>query len=455
MPLRRQLGLSAVLAIVVGDMIGSGIFFTPGELAAVASSEWQVYFFWALCGVITLCGALTLAELATLLPQAGVSYHALTQAYGPFAGFMQAWIMILVSGPGAIAGIAVLFGEFATRLTGGESEGMQLVWAAAAIVFFALINLRGVQWGGRIQVVLTAVKVLGLLALVAGGLIFAEPHAGFADAAETEQGGLLGMLRFVGLGVAIVLFTYDGWIDASNVAGEVKDPGRNFPLAMGVGVILITAVYLLVNFAFLRVVPLDEMRSAPTQVAATVATAAYGNGGGTALNLLMWISIFGALGGLIMTLPRLFYAAASEYVERARETVLSGPVRALAAVSGARAVPSGAILIAAGLSIAALLFFGSFSRIVTFFVVPFQLINILMVSSVFVLRPRLSGPGAFRVPGYPFTPAVFMLVMSSFLLAAVVYNPFDSMIGIALTLTGIPVYRMLVRNSKEPGDDSL
>ena len=359
MPLRRQLGLSAVLAIVVGDMIGSGIFFTPGELAAVASSEWQVYFFWALCGLITLCGALTLAELATMLPRAGVSYHALTQAYGPFAGFMQAWIMILVSGPGAIAGIAVLFGEFANRMTGGTSEGMQLVWAVAAIVLFAVINLRGVQWGGRTQVVLTAVKVVGLIALVVGGLIFADPPSVSSTTAEAAGNGLAGMLQFVGLGVAIVLFTYDGWIDASNVAGEVKDPGRNFPLAMGAGVILITVVYLLVNFAFLRVVPLDEMRAAPTHVAATVANAAYGNAGGTALNLLMWISIFGALGGLIMTLPRLYYAAASEYVSRAQNTLLAGPVRALATVSGRHAVPSGAILFAAGISVAALVFFAS------------------------------------------------------------------------------------------------
>jgi APA family basic amino acid/polyamine antiporter len=449
MVLRRKLGLSAVLAVVMGDMIGSGIFFTPGELAAVATAEWQVYFFWTVCGVITLCGALTLAELSALIPKAGVSYHALTEAYGPFAGFMQAWMMVLVSGPGAIAGIAILFGELANQVLGSGSAGMQLAWAAGAIMFFAMINMRGAEWGGRTQVFLTSVKVIGLIALVAGGVFLAAPTAEITIVGndQSTEDGVLGFLRFIGLGVAIVLFTYDGWIDASNVAGEVKNPNRNFPLAMGIGVILITLIYLLVNFTFLRVVPLDAMRANPTLVAPTVANAAFGQIGGQALSLLMWISIFGALGGLIMTLPRLFYAAASEYVGRAEHTLLGPVFRSMAHLSAARSVPTGAILFAAGVSITALLFFGSFSRIVTFFVVPFQLMNILMVSTIFRLRKRLSTPDSFRVPAYPVVPAIFIFVMSLFLIAALVYNPLDSMIGIALTLAGAPVYRMLARGS--------
>ncbi len=454
MVMQRKLGLTAVLAVVIGDMIGSGIFFTPGELAAVATSEWQVYFFWTLCGFITLCGALTLAELSALIPKAGVSYHALTQAYGPFAGFMQAWMMVLVSGPGAIAGVAILFGELANQVFGTGSTGMQLTWAVAAIVFFALVNLRGAEWGGRTQIALTSIKIAGLLALIFGGLLIATPatESPASLAAITDDRGLLGLLRFVGLGVAIVLFTYDGWIDASNVAGEVKNPNRNFPIAMGVGVVLITLIYLLVNFTFLRVMSLEAMRANPTLVAPTVAKAAFGDIGGTTLNLLMWISIFGALGGLIMTLPRLFYAAAAEYVERADGTRMKPVFRTIAYLSPANAVPSGAILFAAGVSIAALFFFGSFSRIVTFFVVPFQLMNILMVSSIFILRPRLSKPGSFRLPGYPFVPAIFMVVMSLFMIAALIYNPLDSLIGVALTLAGAPVYLMLVRNPPAKAD---
>ena len=198
----------------------------------------------------------------------------------------------------------------------------------------------------------------------------------------------LEFIRLIGLGVAIVLFTYDGWIDASNVAGEVKNPGRNFPLAMGLGVVLITVVYLLVNHAFLSVVSLAEMRNDPTMVASTVAAAAFGEIGADALNILITVSIFGALGGLILTLPRLYYAAASEYVPRARATGMAPFFNGLAYLSKKTSVPTGAILFACGISIAALFFFGSFSRIVTFFLVPFQLMNILLVSSIFRLRPR-------------------------------------------------------------------
>ena len=448
MTLKRKLGLWAVLAVVMGDMIGSGIFFTPGELAAVAVAEWQVYFFWTLCGLITLCGALTLAELSALIPKAGVSYHALTAAYGPFAGFMQAWMMVLVSGPGAIAGVAILFGELANQVVGTGSPGLQLAWAAAAIVFFALVNLRGAEWGGRTQILLTSIKVVGLVALVIGGAWIAAPAGGSMSAEQSDGGGLPGLLQFVGMGVAIVLFTYDGWIDASNVAGEVRDPNRNFPIAMGLGVVLITLIYLAVNYAFLRVVPLEVMRENPTLVAPTVAEAAFGDAGGRLLSGLMWISIFGALGGLIMTLPRLFYAAASEYVERAAGTRLAPFFRGMAWLPEKRSVPAGAILFAAAISIAALFFFGSFSRIVTFFVVPFQFMNILMVSSIFRLRPRLSGPTSFRLPGYPLVPGLFILVMALFLIAALYYNPLDSLIGVALTLAGAPVYRVLSRREE-------
>lgn len=445
MSLQRKLGFSAVLAIVMGDMIGSGIFFTPGELASVAASEWQVYFFWALCGLITLCGAITLAELATLIPKPGVSYHALNEAYGPFAGFMQAWMMVLVSGPGAIAGVAILFGELANQVFGTGSAGMQLVWAAGAILFFALINLRGAEWGGRTQIVLTSAKIAGLVALIFGGIFLAAPSASTQSGdIGAPDGGMIAMFRFIGLGVAIVLFTYDGWIDATNVAGEVKKPRRNFPLAMGVGVLAITGIYMLVNYAFLRVVPLAEMRAEPTLVASSVAEAAFGPAGGMAVNVLMWISIFGALGGLIMTLPRLFYAAAADYEGLSANTRLAPFFSTLARLSPGSNVPSGAILFAAIVSIAALLFFGSFSRIVTFFVVPFQFMNILMVSTIFRLRPRLSTPESFRLPGYPLVPAVFILVMTFFLIAALIFNPLDSIIGIGLTLSGALVYRVLV-----------
>ena len=449
MKLQRKLGFYVVLAIVIGDTIGSGIFFTPGELARVATVEWQVYFIWTLCGLITLCGALTLAELASLLPRAGVFYHSLNEAYGPFAGFMQGWIQILISGPGSIAGIAILFGELASQIFGTESAEARIVWGIAAIIFFTAINLAGAKWGGRTQIILTTAKLVGLLMLIGGGIFLAAPSTdGVIIPDEGSSTDVAGLLRFVGLGVAIVLFTYDGWIDATHIAGEVKNPERTFPRALALGVLVITAVYLLVNFAFLRVLSLSEMQAAPDRVATTVAAAAFGRTGATFINGLMWISIFGALGGLVMTLPRLCYASISGYLDRVEQRSIRNVLGKIAYVSPKTSVPAGATIFIAVLAIAALLFFGSFSRIVNFLLVPLQAITILMISSIFLLRPRLANMNSYRTPGYPFVPLIYIVVVSILLVSAIVFNPLDTAIGIGLAVAGVPFYYMLLRKSQ-------
>ncbi len=427
----------------MGNMLGSGVFFTPGELAAVADRAWQVHFIWALSGIITLCGALTLAELCVLLPQAGASYHIIREGFGPFWGFLQVWLELWVSGPGAVAGIAIAFGEFMHRVGGGWLGVSPVGWGLGAIGFFAAVNLAGVEWGGRTQVVLTTVKVLGIGGLIVGGLLLAAPAAP-AEVASAPVGsdGWLGFAQFTGLGIAAVLFTYDGWIDVSHVAGEVRNPGRDFPRGLGLGVLALTVLYVVVNVAYLRVVPLDQMRAAPTAVATTVATAAFGTQGGSLLSGLMVVSIFGALGGLIMTLPRLFYTLAEAHVGSA-----TGLARAffsnLCRLSPRTAVPSGAIVFTALASMAALWFFGSFARLVNFFVVPLQLANILMVAAIFRLRRRHGPPPGYRTPGYPVTPLVYMVVMAGFLASAIRYQPVDTLIGVALAATGVPVYRRL------------
>jgi basic amino acid/polyamine antiporter, APA family len=438
--LKRQLGPAAVAALVAGDMLGTGVFFTPGELAAVAQSPWQVYFFWGLCGTITLCGALTLAELTTLLPRAGATYHIIREGFGPFWAFVKIWVEMWVSGPGSVAGVAIVFGEFVVLFLGRHAGLSAAGWGAAAILVFMVVNLQGVRWGGRTQVALTTVKIVGLLALVVGSLLIALAASSSASPAGARDATLAGFVRLVGLGVAAVLFTYDGWVDVTHVAGEVKDPRRHLPAALGLGVLGITVLYVIVNYAFLRVVPLEAMREGPTTVAGTVALATFGPAGGQLANALIMLSILGALGGLVMTLPRLYYAAAEEYDEATAGLWCQPFFRALARVSP-RSVPAGSVLFSATLSIAALFFFGAFRRIVTYFVVPLHLVNILLVASVFRLR-RLSAanPSSYLTPGYPWVPGFYVLVLALFLASAIVYNPRDTLIGVAMTATAIPVY---------------
>jgi APA family basic amino acid/polyamine antiporter len=285
-------------------------------------------------------------------------------------------------------------------------------------------------------------KVGGLLALVLGSLLLAAPAAPAPAAASTAAGAsLLGFIRLVGLGVAAVLFTYDGWVDVTHVAGEVKEPARHLPVALGLGVGGLTLLYLVVNYAYLRVVPLEAMRAAPTAVATTVARAAFGPTGGQVLNGLIIVSILGALGGVVMTLPRLYYAAAEQYRDATAGRGVSRFFRALAWVPARSAVPAGSILFAATLSITALCFFSTFHRIVTYFVVPLHVVNILLVGSVFRLRRRLGHPaGTYRTPAYPLVPAAYIVVLALFLASAIAYNPLDTLIGVAMTATGVPVY---------------
>jgi basic amino acid/polyamine antiporter, APA family len=445
--LHRQLGLAAVMAVVMGDILGSGIFFTPATLALVTDRPWQVFFIWSLCGLIVLCGALTLAELTSLRPRAGASYHIIGEAFGPFWGFVKAWMEAVVSAPGSVASIAIVFGEMLLRFMGNDAWGTPRLFAVIAILVFAGINLLGVRWGGRTQVVLTTIKLVGLLVLVTGSYFFAERVAP-APRDASSIGGLVDFLRFVGLGVAAVLFTYDGWTDVSHVAGEVREPGRTLPLGLGLGVLGITILYLVVNAAFLRVMPLDQMRLEGATVGTRLALASFGPVGGQMVSGLIMISIFGALGGLVMTSPRIVYAPAADYAEITRGRFGNGPFRVLAYVSPRTFVPAPAIVFVAVLSIIAVSFFGTFERLVAVIVVPLQFNNILLVAAVFRLRKRSRDhAGSYLTPGYPFVPLVFVVVMGLLLVNAVIFNPLDTFYGIALNGVAAPVYFWIHRGA--------
>ncbi|HJZ11822.1 MAG TPA: amino acid permease, partial [Acidobacteriota bacterium] len=393
------------------------------------------------------CGALTLAELSSLIPKAGSSYHIIREAYGEFAGFLKIWVEMLVSGPGSVAGVAIAFGAFLAEFLPSQSHWTPTLVGSLAILFFASINLQGVRWGGRTQITLTLIKIVALLGLVFGSFLFAPAAITLQTPAKNLTEGVIPFLRFIGLGVAAVLFTYDGWVDVTHTAGEISDPKRNLPRGLAAGVGAIIVLYLLVNVAYLRVVRLEKMREAPAQVAFITAETAFGPAGASLLKLLITVSIFGALGGVVMTLPRLYYGVAARYQERLEPG--NPPHRLfslLGRVDSKSFVPSASIVFCAVVSLVALLSFRSFGRIVNFFVVPLQLVNILMVASVFRLRKRTAANrDSYLTPAYPFVPLVFVVVMALFLVSAIYYNPKDTLIGIVLASISFPVYRWIHR----------
>ncbi|MFQ5632641.1 MAG: APC family permease, partial [bacterium] len=372
------------------------------------------------------------------------------EGFGAFWGFLKAWTEMLVSGPGSVAGVAIIFGEFFTEFMGSHSQWPPPTWGVAAVLVFTAINLMGIRWGGMIQVIITLIKIAALLVLVFGSLLLAEATPVTETVSQAEGAHeLWGFIRLVGLGIGAVLFTYDGWVDISHVAGEVKHPKKILPLGLIVGVGAIALLYLLVNWAFLRIVPLQAMREEPTLIAATVARATFGEAGAKLITGLIMVSIFGALGGLVMTLPRLYFAIGVQYAKQTRKGhPLNWFFRVLSGVSARTAAPVGAILFVAVLSCIALLFFRTFSRVVNFFVVSNYFFNILLIGAVFKLRRRSANEEAYRAPGYPVVPLIFMVVIAGFLISALVYRPEDTFIGVVLTALGIPFY-FWIRNRGE------
>ena len=361
--LRRQLGLVAVMAVVAGDMMGSGIFYTPQELAPIAQATWQIYLFWGLCGVITLTGVMTVGQLGAALPRSGADYHIIREGFGELLGFVKLWQNVWVSGPGSVAAVAILFGKFCSDILASTISLSPVAWGVVAILVFTGINLLGVEWGGRTQIALTIIKISALLLLVTGSLFLVEGARSTSTVnmvVGNSSEGIWGFFRLIGLGVGAVLFTYDGWVDIMHAAGEVKDPKKNLPLGLTLGVVLITTVYLLTNYAYLRVVPLHEMAGSESLAAIVVAEKTFGSAGGKFISLLMMISILGALGGLIMTFPRLLYAAGVQYSEEAKRGGMVGRLfQFLATVSSGSQAPSGAILIRCVTAISALVFIQS------------------------------------------------------------------------------------------------
>ena len=446
--LRRQLGLVAVMAVVAGDMMGSGIFYTPQELAPIAQATWQIYLFWGLCGVITLTGVMTVGQLGAALPRSGADYHIIREGFGELLGFVKLWQNVWVSGPGSVAAVAILFGKFCSDILASTISLSPVAWGVVAILVFTGINLLGVEWGGRTQIALTVIKISALLLLVTGSLFLVEGARSTSTAnmvVGNFSDGVWGFFRLIGLGVGAVLFTYDGWVDIMHAAGEVKDPKKNLPLGLTLGVVLITTVYLLTNYAYLRVVPLHEMAGSESLAAIVVAEKTFGSAGGKFISLLMMISILGALGGLIMTFPRLLYAAGVQYSEEAKRGGMVGRLfQFLATVSSGSQAPSGAILMSCITAILALVFFQSFSRIVNFFVVPNHLFNILLVAAVFKFAQGNDGE-KFKPFGFPVIPIIYIVTIAGFLISALVYRPGDTLMGVALSATGVPVYYWLER----------
>jgi APA family basic amino acid/polyamine antiporter len=422
--LPRKLGLLDALAIVIGIVIGGGIFLVPNLVARNLSSTSAILAVWAVAGVTSFFGALACAELGAAFPSTGGQYVFLREAYGPMAGFLCGWSMFLVARTAQVAWLAVTLSLYVSYFVPLDPLDSKLL-GLAAIVGFAAINYRGVSAGAWVQKAFTFAKVAGLLIIV-GSALFSP---GRPAAAATPEVGTAFSLGHFGVALIACMLAYDGWVQVSYVAGEIRNPGRNILLALAGGVAVCIAIYMLANLAYLRVLPIGEI-AASDHVGATVAERVLGPGGGTLVAAIILMSIIGTLNGCFLTSPRVYFAQARDGLFFAR----------FAEVHPRFHTPAFSIVAQAAWAVV-LLLSGTYETLAEYAMFGLWIFYGLMVLGVVLLRVRRPGLARpYRMWGYPATPILFLVVTAYFLGNTLMTRPGPSLAGLALIATGVPVY---------------
>ena len=436
LPLAPTLGLFSASAVVVSAMVGGGIFVSPSLVAQILHDPTLVLLAWSLGGLLALVGAFVFAELATVVPRAGGEYAFLHAAFHPSVGFLYAWTLLFVIGSGAVSALAVALCEYLTRILGWSHAAVGPL-AFAVVLALTAFHALGIRPGMILLNVLTVSKVavLGLLfavALLAPGDSRALPSLGPSAAQGSWQAVPLFLAALVP-----VMYAYSGWQKLSYIAEEVIHPLRSLPRAILLGVVLVVALYLMANVAYLRQLTADGLAQTRTP-AADVATALWGRFGGRMMSLVIVASIFGSLNLALMTTPRVYYALA-------RDGLFVG---SMARVSARFHVPMAAILLQGGAA-AALAATGSFGRLVEYKV--FGEWIFLMLSGLALIRLRDKLPFAARpipVPLYPLTPIVFFLVAAGIVVNTLATHPLHALEATGVIGCGLPAYAWIARRSE-------
>jgi APA family basic amino acid/polyamine antiporter len=428
---RRLIGRFDATMLVVGSMIGSGIFIVSAESARLVGTGGRLLAVWAAAGALTLLAALACAELATMFPEAGGPYVFFREAYGPMAGFLYGWTMALVVQTGTIAAVAVAFSKFlgvlAPPVAGWTARGV----AALAVLVLTATNAAGLKPGTRLQNVLTVVKVAALVALTAGGLLFFAARAPVPSAAPAgaAPAGTALAIAFV---VALIgpSFSQSAWTNVTFPGGEVKDPGRTFPVALLAGCALVAVLYVLANVSYLNLLGWEGIVHAPEgRVGTAAAERLLPGAGGTAMAAAILVSTFGCANGLVLSGSRVVWALARD-----------GFLPAFAARLNGAGVPGAALALQAGWAIC-LVLSGTYSDLLRYVVSVEFVVLVLLVAAVPVLRRgRPGAPRPYRAWGHPVTTGLFLAAASTVVAVLAVASPRTTWPGYGLVLLGIPVY---------------
>jgi APA family basic amino acid/polyamine antiporter len=465
--LLRALTLTDAISVVIGTVIGTGVFLKTAVMSQQLGRPSLVMLAWLAAGLLSLAGALAYAELGAMFPHAGGEYVYLGKAYGEAPAFLYGWMQFAVAGAGGMAGISTGFAIFLSAVVpmGGawvtrtfHLFGQQIPWqfgvtqlvAVGAIVFFSVVNCLGVALGGRVQSFLTLVKLLGI-AVIVGGVLILSPGANWSHLKDIAASSQLGGISAFGAAMMAALWAYNGWYILPVCAGEVRDPQRNLPRGLIIGMLAVLATYLLANFAYFYALPINEITTAnstafPTAapVAAKAAETFLGKSGMAFISIAFVISTLGALNGCVMGQARIPFAMSRSglFFRRLGEVnqKSKAPVWAIIAQSAWGCV---------------LALSGTFDQITTYTIFALWLFFGVTVSAVFVLRRTMpDAPRPYKTVGYPFVPLLFVLVAVWLVINSIITTPVESLIGLLLIVLGLPLYLYFRRKRMKTGKAS-
>ena len=444
--LDRRLGPVDAAAIIISNVVGSGIFLTPAVVASLTGDAVSMLAVWIAGGFIAFAGAMAYAELAVLRPHAGGEYVYLREAFGPVAAFLTGWTSFVAGFSGAIAASAVGFASYLGRFVpaAGDTRALvviptgllnvtvspQSLVAIATIALLSIMHIRGVGPGRLLQNVLAGAKVTGLVALVALGFTIGDGSWGHVQSVpHPVAGGFL-------LALVPVMFSYSGWNAATYVAEEIRDPGRFLPRALAVGTGAVVALYLALNLLYVYSLPVSELAGLTGSVMDVIAERLFGHFAGNLLAVLTAISIAASVSAMIIAGPRVYFAMARDGVFFRRAAIIHPRYR----------TPAAAILAQSAWS-SLLVLTGSFNQLIAYTGFAVVLFSGIAGVTLFVLRRHQPDePREFRAWGYPLMPALFVAASALIVLNAIWRSPATSAAGIAIILAGLPLYAVFRRN---------
>ena len=433
--LKRDISLYGLIMIAAGSSIGSGIFLTPQEIASTLPFPRLIIIAWIIGGIVALTGALTFAELGAKFPKTGGVYVFLREAYGNTVAFMYGWVVLTVMTTGSLAALGLGFAQYFCKLVGLSPDWYVLV-GIFTISFLTIINAFGVKISEIVAASLTTTKLIGIAIIIILGLFFIPVEVPVIELWQPKNTENHNLIKGFAIALIGVLWSYGGWHHASYLAGETKNPQKTVPKAMIIGASIVAITYILSNIAYHNLLSVEEIQNSST-VAADAVSKIHASGG-FFISLLIAISIFGTTSIFTMSAPRIYFAMAKDGIF----------FKSLAKVNPYYKTPINAIVTQSIIAMILLLFWQTFSNLITYVVFMDWVFMTLGAISIFIFRKKMKESLGYKTWGYPIIPIIFITISVAFIITTSIFKPLQTLGGVVVLASGFLVFYILKQRNQ-------